>query len=76
MRQLTLQITDNSKMEFLLELLKRMEFVEFISCQTQENLVEENGFDVEQFIENIYTEREKSKQELSNKLDDLFLKLV
>ena len=72
MTQLTLQITDNSKIEFLLELLKRMEFVEFISCQTQENLAEENSFDVEQFIDDIYQEREKSKQELSNKLDELF----
>ncbi|WP_375562737.1 hypothetical protein ACE193_09460 [Bernardetia sp. OM2101] len=72
MTQLTLQITDNSKMEFLLELLKRMEFVEFVSCQTQESLVENENFDVEQFIEDIYTEREKSKQELSNKLDELF----
>lgn len=72
MTQLTLQITDNSKMEFLLELLKRMEFVEFISCQTQEDLEEKENFDVEQFIEDIYAERDKSKQELSNKLDDLF----
>ncbi|WP_338792791.1 hypothetical protein [Bernardetia sp. MNP-M8] len=72
MTQLTLQITDNSKMEFLLELLKRMEFVEFVSCQTQENLVENENFDVEQFIDDIYQEREKSKQELSNKLDELF----
>ncbi len=72
MTQLTLQITDNSKMEFLLELLKRMEFVEFVSCQTQENLIEKNSFDVEQFIDEIYQEREKSKQELSNKLDELF----
>ncbi len=76
MTQLTLQITDNSKMEFLLELLKRMEFVEFISCQTQENVIEENSFDVEQFIDDIYQEREKSKQELSNKLDELFLKVL
>ncbi len=72
MTQLTLQITDNSKMEFLLELLKRMEFVEFVSCQSQESLAENENFDVEQFIEDIYTEREKSKQELSNKLDELF----
>ena len=72
MTQLTLQITDNSKMEFLLELLKRMEFVEFVSCQTSQDSVENENFNVKQFIENIYTEREKSKQELSNKLDELF----
>lgn len=71
MTHLTLKVTDSSKMEFLLELLKRMEFVELVSSK-QESITSEENFDVEGFVNEIYEERENSKQELGNKLDNLF----
>jgi hypothetical protein len=66
MLQLTLNIKDRNKMEFLLELLKRMEFVEIVKSN------ETIDFEAESFVKEIYQNRENSATELTQKLDNLF----
>lgn len=66
MLQLTLNIKDRNKVEFFLELLKRMEFVEIVKNN------ETTDFEVDSFVDEIYQDREKSATELTNKLNTLF----
>ncbi|NJL15664.1 MAG: hypothetical protein HC913_23455 [Microscillaceae bacterium] len=66
MLQITLNIKDRNKVEFLLEILKRMEFVEIVKSN------EATDFEADTFLREIYQEREKSGTELTQKLDNLF----
>ncbi len=66
MLQLTLNIKDRSKADFLMELLKRMEFVEIVKSD------ETADFSTDQFVSDIYQERQDSATELTKKLDNLF----
>ncbi|MDX2303177.1 MAG: hypothetical protein NW226_10275 [Microscillaceae bacterium] len=64
MQQLILNIKDQSKLEFLLELLKRMEFVEIVD---QDN----PDFDTDTFLKDIYQAREDSGKSLAEKLNNI-----
>ena len=65
--QITLQIRDDSKIAFLFEFLKRLEFVE-ITSSTADN----DNFDADSFLNQIAQERKQSAKELHEKLENLF----
>ncbi len=65
--QITLEIKDNTKIDFFFELLKRLEFVKITSPFS-----EDNDFDVDDFLENIQEERKQSAQNLHSKIETLF----
>ncbi|TAE15307.1 MAG: hypothetical protein EAZ95_08910 [Bacteroidetes bacterium] len=65
--QITLQVRDNSKIAFLFELLKRLEFVEITSSTP-----DTDDFDADSFLNHIKQEREQSAHELHEKIDTLF----
>lgn len=66
MTKLTITVKDNSKLEFFLEILKRMEFLDVSWDNKPEEL------NVEEFLNETYESREDSGKHVSQKLDNLF----
>lgn len=65
--KITLEINDNTKINFLFELLKRLEFVKITNT-----ISEENDFDADDFLTNINKERQQSAKDFSTKIETLF----
>lgn len=65
--KITLEINDNTKINFLFELLKRLEFVKITNT-----ISEENDFDADDFLANINKERQQSAKDFSTKIETLF----
>lgn len=65
--KITLEINDNTKINFLFELLKRLEFVKITNT-----ISEENDFDADDFLANINKERQQSATDFSTKIETLF----
>jgi hypothetical protein len=65
--KITLEINDNTKINFLFELLRKLEFVKITNT-----ISEEDDFDADDFLANINKERQESAKDFSTKIETLF----